>query len=314
MHRILRIGGRGAVAVAVLAATAATTLSITSSTASAGGCLTAKSQTRCGTVINHTGRSINYARYPGEGDDTSRWPVGTCDTWNWGTEEESVAKLAAGRNQDGHDKVTNKVCQQAAMGAGAVGGQSGDVDAFSVNSEDYYEHVGTGVDLLDIAPWRKHKKGVWTKIPTIATVECVVHRKDDHIYCTIKLQVLATGGSQPVWGPDGPAPTPTPTPTHQPGTAYVPAPLVVDGSFGPLTKAALQHALNARYQADLPESGVFGPRTKKALQHALGVTEDGVIGPETVRALQVRVGAKVDGVWGPDTTRHLQEALNHGQF
>jgi peptidoglycan hydrolase-like protein with peptidoglycan-binding domain len=87
----------------------------------------------------------------------------------------------------------------------------------------------------------------------------------------------------------------------------------VDGEFGPATCAAMQRALN-KHGAKLSVDGSFGSLTKKALQGYLKVTADGVVGPNTVKALQKKVGSGVDGKWGADTTRHLQTALNAGTF
>lgn len=104
------------------------------------------------------------------------------------------------------------------------------------------------------------------------------------------------------------------------GTPPGPAPLIVDGIFGPRTCMALQRALNG-YGYSLSVDGIFGPLTRKALQRYLNVLDDtydivadGIIGPVTIRALQRHTGAKVDGIWGPDTTRHLQRALNTRTF
>lgn len=98
--------------------------------------------------------------------------------------------------------------------------------------------------------------------------------------------------------------TPTPPPTG--GNPFIP--LVVDGSFGPLTIKALQWKLK------VATDGVFGPLTKEALQRYLKVTADGDIGPVTIEALQRHVGATADGVWGPLTTEALQRALNASKF
>lgn len=92
-----------------------------------------------------------------------------------------------------------------------------------------------------------------------------------------------------------------------------PAPLQVDGEFGPLTCRSLQRALNA-HGAGLEVDGEFGPLTKRELQRYLGVADDGIIGPISTRALQMHVGATRDGQWGPQTTRCLQSALNAGTF
>jgi hypothetical protein len=70
-------------------------------------------------------------------------------------------------------------------------------------------------------------------------------------------------------------------------------PLVVDGSFGPISIGALQGRLNA----------VSGP-----------VGADGQIGPQTISALQRHVGVAADGQWGPLTTAGVQRSLNAGAF
>jgi hypothetical protein len=98
------------------------------------------------------------------------------------------------------------------------------------------------------------------------------------------------------------------------GTPSGPAPLIVDGVFGPRTCMALQRYLNTAGEASLVVDGVFGILTRKALQEYLDVRQDGIIGPITIRALQRHTGAKVDGIWGPDTTRHIQRALNNRTF
>lgn len=58
---------------------------------------------------------------------------------------------------------------------------------------------------------------------------------------------------------------------------YVDAELVIDGAFGPLTKAALckalQHYLNVTYNAGLDEDGEFGPLTKEACVVITGENE-----------------------------------------
>lgn len=56
--------------------------------------------------------------------------------------------------------------------------------------------------------------------------------------------------------------------------------------------------------------GSFGYLTKTRLQRWLGVIEDGDIGRNTVKALQKKVGATVDGSWGAKTTKALQKFLN----
>ena len=81
--------------------------------------------------------------------------------------------------------------------------------------------------------------------------------------------------------------------------------LVVDGIFGPRSKARLQQWAGA------PVDSVLGPVTWKAVQRKVGrLTVDGDPGPKTWRAVQKLVGAKQDGAPGPDTYRHLQIYLN----
>lgn len=94
--------------------------------------------------------------------------------------------------------------------------------------------------------------------------------------------------------------------TAPPRPPVAPNGLVVDGSFGPLTKAALQRVLG------VAADGIVGPVTVKALQRRLGVTADGIWGPITTRALQRRLGVTVDGIAGPQTYSALQRRLNGG--
>ena len=103
--------------------------------------------------------------------------------------------------------------------------------------------------------------------------------------------------------PPPPPPTPNPHPRQNPDT-----PLIVNGMFGTKTVKAQQWIDFAGNEADC--DGSFGPLSKVAMQKHLGVTPDGVIGPVTVEALQRHVGSRPDGMWGPFTTEALQKALN----
>ena len=76
------------------------------------------------------------------------------------------------------------------------------------------------------------------------------------------------------------------TGTTDPGSM---APLVIDGSRGPLTVKAIQR------WAGVAETGVWDTTTIKALQRTVGTTADGSWGPASQRALQDRIGMARDG-------------------
>lgn len=82
-------------------------------------------------------------------------------------------------------------------------------------------------------------------------------------------------------------------------------PLVVDGSWGPMTTKHLQLFLHLT-----PIDGAFGARTISALQRWLNVRATGTADLHTRVALQHRLGVNADGVIGPVTVRALQRYLN----
>lgn len=82
-------------------------------------------------------------------------------------------------------------------------------------------------------------------------------------------------------------------------------PLVVDGSWGPLTTRHLQLLLHVA-----PVDGLFDRMTVRALQRWLRQAPTGVVGKSTKTALQHRVGVHADGVIGPQTVKALQRYLN----
>lgn len=108
----------------------------------------------------------------------------------------------------------------------------------------------------------------------------------------------SNGVASPV---SNPVPVPTPAPTEPTG-------LVVDGIFGPASKAALQRALH------VPADGIFGPISTRSLQVHVGAGVDGVWGPQTTRQIQRHLGVTVDGIAGPQTYSALQARLNAGTF
>ena len=59
----------------------------------------------------------------------------------------------------------------------------------------------------------------------------------------------------------------------------------------------------------LPVAGSFGALTKTALQRWLGITQTGVFDSATIRSLQARIGAPVVGVWGPRSMAAMQSYL-----
>lgn len=98
--------------------------------------------------------------------------------------------------------------------------------------------------------------------------------------------------------------------------------LAVDGIYGPATAAKLRAVLAGRTTpiaptprppapAPLVVDGSFGPKTCAALQRALNrrgatLVVDGAFGPLTRKALQRRLGVTADGIVGPATVRALQ--------
>lgn len=81
--------------------------------------------------------------------------------------------------------------------------------------------------------------------------------------------------------------------------------LVVDGLFGPRSKARLQQWAGATVDS------ILGPLTWKAVQAKVGgLVVDGVPGPLTWTRIQRLVGARADGAPGPLTYRALQTYLN----
>ena len=82
--------------------------------------------------------------------------------------------------------------------------------------------------------------------------------------------------------------------------------LVVDGSFGPLTKKELQRQLGIK------QTGKFDKATKKALQRKLKVAVDGVWGPKSKAAYRRKLGIAEDAS-GKAACRALQKALNAGK-
>jgi len=135
---------------------------------------------------------------------------------------------------------------------------------------------------------------------SVTTIEGNIHDRVDRM-CRWPSDIVGFGRPDFTGSPD---------PVLPPG----PAPLQVDGEFGPLTTRALQRMLNGHGE-HLDVDGEFGPLTTRALQRYLGVADDGEFGPISTRALQRRVGLggrDVDGEWGPVTTSALQRALNAG--
>ena len=61
--------------------------------------------------------------------------------------------------------------------------------------------------------------------------------------------------------------------------------------------------------APLVLDGSRGPLTIKAIQHWVGVSQSGVWNQSTIRALQAKVGTSVDGSWGPASQAALQNFL-----
>lgn len=86
-----------------------------------------------------------------------------------------------------------------------------------------------------------------------------------------------------------------------------PVNLIVDGSMGPKTYAALNRWTGRG------NTTAWDAAAKKALQRKLGVDDDGVIGKITVGKLQQVIGVPVaqrDKIWGGGTTIYLQRFLN----
>jgi beta-N-acetylhexosaminidase len=87
-----------------------------------------------------------------------------------------------------------------------------------------------------------------------------------------------------------------------------------DSVFRAAVRAAVLRVLTVKAQYGLlaprlPVTGTFGPLTKRALQRWLGIPQTGIFDAATIRALQARVGAPVVGVWGPRSTAALQSYL-----
>lgn len=87
-----------------------------------------------------------------------------------------------------------------------------------------------------------------------------------------------------------------------------------DSVFRAKVQAAVLRVLTVKAQygllaSRLPVTGTFGPLTKTALQRWLGIAQTGVFDAATIRALQARVGAPVVGVWGPRSMAALQSYL-----
>ena len=87
-----------------------------------------------------------------------------------------------------------------------------------------------------------------------------------------------------------------------------------DSVFRGRVQAAVLRVLTvkARYgllSPRLPVTGSFGALTKTALQRWLGITQTGVFDSATIRSLQARIGAPVVGVWGPRSMAAMQSYL-----
>ena len=116
----------------------------------------------------------------------------------------------------------------------------------------------------------------------------------------------------PDYAPDPVAPRPIGNPQPSPLPSHRPLPpLVVDGSWGPLTTGRLQLLTGA-----LPVDGAFGPISVRALQHYLAVPATGAWDVRSKVALQRLLRAttdrtlSLDGVVGPHTVAALQRYLN----
>lgn len=84
----------------------------------------------------------------------------------------------------------------------------------------------------------------------------------------------------------------------------VPAPLVVDGEYGPASVDALQWYLG------IARDGAMDRMDVRGMQTWLGQPRTGILSTDDIKALQGKVSAQVDGEWGPNTTTGLQRWLN----
>lgn len=94
-------------------------------------------------------------------------------------------------------------------------------------------------------------------------------------------------------------------PKPKPPALGKPAPIAVDGDWGPATWRRTQMLVR------VAQTGKTNLATRKAVQKHLSVRQDGDWGPITIKAMQRRTGARADGDMGPITIRAWQRYLNN---